>query len=196
MAQAVYTMAQNTVVEIKMLGKSTADDRVVGTNSMQGQGNFKFNGESLVDVTSLSFDLSAQNIQGKKSDVNKRAYKALYANQNPTISYTVKCATVTPIHDNKYAIILGGELTVGRVTQLKSILLSAVMGADSTITLTGKTNIQLTEDNLKSAKFMEGPVHVGNDLALQFTFVYKKDTIQDIPVITPHNLMNDFITKL
>jgi len=191
-----YTLAQNTAVEIKVLGKSNTDAVVIATTSMEGQGSFEFDGQNLNDVTSLSFNLSAQNIQGKKAAINKRAYKALYATNNPTISYIVKCATVTPTQDNKYGVILGGELTVGGVTQLKCMLLNATMNDDSTITLTGHTNVQLTNDNLKSVKFMEGPVMVDNDLAIQFTFIYKKDLIQDAPIDTPHNMMQDYITKL
>lgn len=191
-----YTLAQNTSVEIKVLGKSASDAMVIATNAMEGQGKFKFNGQNLEDITSLSFNLSAQNIDAKKTTLSKRAYKALYAANNPTIRYIIKCATVTPTHDNKYGVILGGELTVGGVTQLKCMLLSATMNADSTITLTGHTNIQLTNDNLKSVKFMEGPVKVDNDLAIQFTFIYKKDLVQDNPIDNQHNMLQDYITQL
>ena len=196
-AQAVYTLAENTnVVEIKVLGKNSKDDMIVAATAMQSRGNFKFDGRNLDDITSLSFNLSAQNIQGKKNAVNQRVYKALYATNNPTISYIVKCATVIPTQGNRYGIILGGELTVGGITQLKCMLLSATMDADSTITLTGHANIQLTEDNLKSIKFMEGPVQVANDLAIQFTFVYKKDLIQDAPMDIQPGIYKDYITKL
>jgi hypothetical protein len=195
-AQVFYTLASNTAVEIKVLGKTNADHITIATTSMEGQGKFKFDGQNLNDITSLSFNLSAQNIQGKKSAVNKRAYKALYATNNPTIRFNVKCATITPTLNNKYGVILGGELTVGGVTQLKCMLLNATMNDDSTITLTGHTNVQLTNDNLKSIKFMEGPVKVDNDLAIQFTFIYKKDLIQDAPIQIPHNMMQDYITKL
>lgn len=191
-----YTLAQNTAVEIKVLGKSNTDGVVIATTSMESQGNFKFDGNNLDDITSLSFNLYAQNLQGKKSDVNKDAYKVLNATKNPNIRYTVKCATVTPTVNNKYGIILGGELTIGGVTQLKCMLLNATMNDDSTITFTGHTNVQLTNDNLKSVKFMEGPVKVDNDLAIQFTFIYKKDLMQDAPIDTPHNMMQDYITKL
>lgn len=191
-----YTLAQNTSVEIKVLGKSNTDGVVITTTSMEGQGNFKFDGQNLDDVTSLSFNLYAENLQANKSAINKRAFKVLNATKNPNIRFNVKCATVIPNQYNKYGVILGGELTVGGVTQLKCMLLNATMNDDSTITLTGHTNVQLTNDNLKSVKFMEGPVKVDNDLAIQFTFIYKKDLIQDAPIDTPHNMMQDYITKL
>lgn len=195
-AQGFYTLAQNTTVEIKVLGKTNTDDMVITTTAMEGQGKFKFDGQNLNDITSLSFNLSAQNIQGKKTAINKRAYKVLNATKNPTIRYTIKCATVTPTHNNKYGIILGGELTIGGVTQLKCMLLNATMNDDSTITLTGKTHIQLANDNLKSVKFMEGPVKVDNDLAIQFTFIYKRDIIQDAPMDIQPIISRDYITKL
>jgi hypothetical protein len=195
-AQTVYSLAQNTAVEIKVLGKTTTDDMVIATTAMEGQGKFKFDGQNLNDITSLSFSLSAQNIQGKKTSINKRAYKVLAATKNPTIRYTIKCATVTQTQNNKYGVILGGELTIGGVTQLKCMLLNATMNDDSTITLTGKTHIQLTNDNLKSIKFMEGPVKVDNDLAIQFTFIYKRDLIQDAPMDIQPMISRDYITKL
>ncbi len=195
-AQVMYTLAQNTAVEIKVLGKTSTDDMVIATTAMEGQGKFKFDGHNLDDITSLSFNLSAQNIQDKKI-ANKRVYKAFNASKNPTISYAIKCATVTPTQGNRYGVILGGELTVGGITQLKCMLLSATMNTDSTITLTGKTSIQLTDDNLKSVKFMQGPVKVDSDLAIQFTIVYKKDAIQDAPIdIQQNNIYRDYITKL
>ena len=195
-AQVFYTLAQNTAVEIKVLGKTNTDDMVITTTAMEGHGKFKFDGQNLNDITSLNFNLSAQNIQGKKTATNKRAYKVLNATKNPTIRYTIKCATVTPTQNNKYGVILGGELTIGGVTQLKCMLLNATMNDDSTITLTGKTNIQLTDDNLKSVKFMEGPVKVDNDLAIQFTFIYKRDMIQDAPMDIQPIISRDYITKL
>lgn len=195
-AQVMYTLAQNTAVEIKVLGKTNTNDLVINTAAMKGQGKFKFDGQNLDDITALSFNLSAQDILDKKT-ANKRVFKAFNTTGNPTISYTVKCATVTPTQNNKYGIILGGELTVGSITQLKCMLLSATMNADSTITLTGHTSIQLTDDNLKSVKFMQGPVKVDNDLAIQFTIVYKKDAIQDAPLdIQQNNIYKDYITKL
>ncbi len=195
-AQAVYTLASNTAVEIKVLGKTNTDDIVIATTAMEGQGNFKFDGQNLDDVTSLSFNLYAENIQSHKSAVNKRAFKVLNATKNPNIRFNVKCATVIPTQYNKYGVILGGELTVGGITQLKCMLLSATMNADSTITLTGHTNIQLTDDNLKSVKFMQGPVKVNNDLAIQFTFIYKKNVMQDAPMDIQPGTYNDYITKL
>ena len=196
-AQTVYSLTQNTAVEIKVLGKSTADDRLIATASIEGQGEFKFDGENLDDITSFNFNLSAQNLECKKSAaVNKRAYKVLNATKNPTISYKVNCATVTPGQKGKYGIILGGELTVGNVTQLKCMLLSATMNDDSTLTLTGNTYVQLNNDDLKSPKFMEGPVNVNDDLAIQFTFIYKKNLIQDTPIHNPHKMLQDYITQL
>lgn len=195
-AQVGYTLASNTAVEIKVLGKTNTDDIVIATTSMEGQGNFKFDGQNLDDVTSLSFNLYAENIQDSKSAVNKRAFKVLNATKNPNIRFNVKCATVTPTQYNKYGVILGGELTIGGITQLKCILLNATMNDDSTITITGKTNIQLTNDNLKSAKFMQGPVKVDNDLAIQFTFIYKKNVMQDAPMDIQPRIYNDYITKL
>lgn len=195
-AQVVYTLAKNTAVEIKVLGKSDADAMVIGTTGMEGRGDFKFNGETLNDINSLSFNLSAQNMEAKKAFHNKRVYKALYAANKPVISYNIKCATVIPTYDNNYGVILGGELTVGEVTQLKCMLLNATMNADSTITLTGNTRIQLINDNLKSVKFMQGPVQVDNDMDIRFTFVYKKDANQDTPADYKRDIMADYLTKL
>ncbi len=195
-AQVVYTLASTTAVEIKALGKTSTDDIVIATTAMEGQGKFKFNGQNLDDITSLSFNLSAQNLEGKRAAINKRVHKALYAANNPVIRFDVKCATVTQSENNRYGVILGGELTVGNVTQLKCMLLSATMNADSTITLTGHTNIQLTDDNLKSIKFMQGPVTVNNDMAMQFTFIYKKNVMQDAPMEIQPGTFTDYITQL
>lgn len=193
-AQGMYTMAQNANVQIKVLGKTNADQLMVATTAMESQGKFKFDGKNLADITALSFNLSAQELQPTKTPINKRAYKLL-SSANPKINFKVICASVKQKEHDQYGVVLGGELTVGGVTQLKCMLLNATMNADSTITLSGHTNIQLVNDDLKSKHFMEGPLQVANDIAIQFSFTYKKD-IQDTPIEMPQNMQRDYITKL
>ena len=174
MAQTTYTLSDSPDAFIKVSGKSNVHDWDMTSTKMESQGKFKFTGEILNDLTSLSFSLPAKSLKSGKSSMDNRTYKSINAEKYPAINYRLTSATVTSIQKDKYLIKTKGALTIAGVTQPITIDVTAVINPNNTITCTGKENIQLTDYGIKPPTFMLGAMKVYNDLTIQFNLIYKK----------------------
>lgn len=173
-AQVTYQLSQSPAVVIKVSGKSNVHDWVMTTTAIESEGKFKLTGDNLVDVTSLNFSVAAKSLKSGKSSMDKRTYKTIKADKYTTISYKLTSAVVSPIRQNTYLVKTKGELTIAGVTKSISVSVNATVNADNTITCTGTENIQLTDYGIKPPSFLLGTMKVYNDLAIQFTLIYKK----------------------
>jgi polyisoprenoid-binding protein YceI len=106
--------------------------------------------------------------------MDNRTYKTIKADQYPSITYKLTSATVSAISPKSYLVKAKGELTIAGVTQPINVSVNATLNADNTITCTGTENIKLTDYGIKPPSFMLGAMKVYNDLAIQFTLIYKK----------------------
>ena len=173
-AQVTYQLAQSPAVFIKVSGKSNIHDWVMTTKGIESQAKFKLDGNNLADVTSLSFSVAAESLKSGKSTMDNRTYKTIKADQYPNITYRLTSATVSHISQKNYLVKTKGELTIAGVTQPINVSVNATVNADNTITCTGTANIKLTDYGIKPPSFVLGTMKVYNDLAIQFTLIYKK----------------------
>ncbi len=173
-AQVTYQLSASPAVVIKVSGKSNVHDWTMISTGIESQGRFKLNGDNLADVTYLSFSVAAKSLKSGKSSMDNRTYKTIKANQYPNITYKLTSAIVSPIRQNNYLIKTKGELTIAGVTQPVNVSVNATVNADNTITCTGTENIKLTDYGINPPSFMLGTMKVYNDLAIQFTLIYKK----------------------
>ncbi len=173
-AQVTYQLVQSPAVVIKVSGKSNVHDWTMTATGIESQGKFKLNGDNLTDVTSLSFTVAAKSLKSGKSSMDNRTYKTIKADQYPNITYKLTSATVSHISQKNYLVKTKGELTIAGVTQPVNVSVNATVNADNTITCTGTENIKLTDYGIKPPSFMLGTMKVYNDLAIQFTLIYKK----------------------
>lgn len=173
-AQVTYQLVQSTAVVIKVSGKSNVHNWTMTTKAIESQGKFKLNGDNLADVTSLNFTVAAKSLKSGKSSMDNRTYKTIKADQYPNITYKLTSATVSHINQNNYLIKTKGELIIAGVTQPINVSVNATVNADNTITCTGTENIKLTDYGIKPPSFVLGTMKVYNDLAIQFTLIYKK----------------------
>ncbi|GAB2973907.1 hypothetical protein GCM10027049_05080 [Mucilaginibacter puniceus] len=173
-AQVTYQLVQNPAVVIKVSGKSNVHDWTMTTTAIESQGKFKLNGDNLADVTSLSFSVVAKSLKSGKSSMDNRTYKTIKASQYPNITYKLTSATVSSISSKNYLVKTKGQLTIAGVTQPINVSVTATVNADNTITCTGTENIKLTDYGIKPPSFLLGAMKVYDDLAIQFTLIYKK----------------------
>lgn len=173
-AQVIYQLAPSPAVVIKVSGKSNVHDWIMTTTAIESQGKFKLTGDNLADITSLSFTVAAKSLKSGKSSMDNRTYKTIKADQYPNITYKLTSATVSAISQKNYLVKTKGELTIAGVTQTVNVSVNATVNADNTITCTGTENIKLTDYGIKPPSFLLGAMKVYNDLAIQFTLIYKK----------------------
>jgi polyisoprenoid-binding protein YceI len=172
-AQTTYKLAVSPDVTIKVLGSSNVHDWTMVSTAMESKGEFNLANHSL---HSFSFSLAVTSLKSEHASMDDRTYKSVNAKKFPTISYQLTSAVVTG-EKNKYVINTKGSLTIAGVTQPISMDVTAVINADKTITCTGSKKIQLTDYGIKPPTFMLGAMKVYNDLTIQFTLVYKNQTL-------------------
>jgi polyisoprenoid-binding protein YceI len=173
-AQATYKLAQSLDVTIKVLGSSNVHDWTMTSTAMESQGDFTFVSDKLQGLHAFGFHLAVKSLHSDHASMDDRTYKSVNASKYPNISYKLTSAEVTSVAGNKYLIKAKGNLTIAGATQPISMDVTAIIGADNTITCTGEKKIQLTDYGIKPPTFMLGTMKVTNDLTIQFNLIYKK----------------------
>jgi polyisoprenoid-binding protein YceI len=172
MAQSNYKL--NSGASVSVSGTSNVHDWTMTSTGVESQGGFKVNSrDELIGLTNLSFVVQSKSLKSGKSSMDNRTYKSIKADEFPKISYQLKSAILT-LKGDKYNIATTGNLTIAGVTQSISMLVTAVVNANKTITCKGSEKLKLTDYKIDPPSFMLGAMKVGNDLVIQFDLTYSK----------------------
>lgn len=173
-AQSVYKLVNGADASvIKVLGSSNVHDWVMKSSTMESQGNFKFEGDVLHSLTAFSFSVEAKSLKSEHESMDTRTYKSMKADKYPKVIYKLNSAVITQEQKNKYLVKTTGDLTIAGVTQTIIMDITAVVGADKSITCTGSEKLKLTDYKIDPPSFMLGAMKVKNDLTIQFNLLYK-----------------------
>jgi polyisoprenoid-binding protein YceI len=174
-AQVNYRLISGKDVNIKVLGSSNVHDWTMASPKIESQGEFKVEGEVLRALSSFTLSLDAKSLKSEHELMDSRTYKAIKADQYPKITYKLITATITQVQKGKYAIKTTGDLTIAGASQNITMMVTAVVNADNTITCTGSENLKLTDYKIDPPSFMLGAMKVKNDITIQFNLVYKNN---------------------
>jgi polyisoprenoid-binding protein YceI len=177
-AQVNYKLSPSSDVVIKVLGSSNIHDWVETASVIESKGDFKFNANNeLTAVTSFSLSVDAKSLKSGHSSMDNKTYKAINADKFPRIVYKLNSAFVTRVQKNKYLIKSIGELTISGATRTINMDITAVIGADNSITCAGFEKLKLTDYKITPPSFVLGALKVTNDLTIQFNLLYKTNRI-------------------
>ena len=174
-AQVNYRLTAGKDVYIKVLGSSNVHDWTMASPKIESQGEFKVEGDVLRALSSFTLSLDAKSLKSEHELMDSRTYKAIKADQFPKITFKLNTATITQVQKGKYAIKTTGDLTIAGATQNITMLVTAVVNADNTVTCTGTENLKLTDYKIDPPSFMLGAMKVKNELTIQFNLVYKNN---------------------
>jgi len=178
MAQSTYKLFADKDASIKVLGSSNVHDWTMASQSMESQGEFKLDNEGqLRSLSSFSFSLEAKSLKSEHSSMDDRTYKTMKADQFPKVTYKLSSAVITPVQKNKYSIKTTGELTIAGVSQTITMVVTAVINPDNTITCSGSEALKLTDYKIDPPSFMLGAMKVKNDFTIQFNLGYKNNQL-------------------
>ncbi|MGZ3757885.1 MAG: YceI family protein [Mucilaginibacter sp.] len=174
-AQVNYKLISGKDINIKVLGSSNVHDWNMASSKIESQGDFKVEGDVLHALSSFTLSLDAKSLKSEHELMDSRTYKAIKADQFPKITYKLNSATITQVQKGKYSIKTTGDLTIAGATQNITMIVTAVVNADNTITCTGSQNLKLTDYKIDPPSFMLGAMKVKNELTVQFNLVYKNN---------------------
>ncbi len=163
MAQVKYHAKDNLKSEIK--GTSTLHDWSMQATKGECNAVFTLNpANQLTGLTFLSFTMPVESLKSEKTSMDKNAYKALKADQNPSISYHLTSASVA--QDGSVKCL--GKLTIAGATVDTELMATAKLNPDKSIAITGSKKISMKDFNIAPPSFMLGTIKTGNDITLKF----------------------------
>ncbi len=128
----------------------------------------------IIGLTSLTVTVPAEALKSEHSGMDKNAYKALKTSANPTITFVLTSATVTPIDANSVTVKATGKLTVAGFTKEVVLVTVCKVNADKSISVSGSQKISMTDYKMEPPTFMFGAVKTGNDITLKFSLTIRK----------------------
>jgi polyisoprenoid-binding protein YceI len=170
-AQVAY---MGTNMQLTINGTSTLHDWNMKSSQANCQAVFVFNSAGqLTGLNSLVFTTQVKELKSGKSAMDNNAYKALKTEKNPTITYTMTSATVTPI-DGGALIKTVGKLSIAGKVVSTDVVANCRINADKSIAVTGTKNISMLDFQVTPPTFMMGTIKTGSALVLNFNGLLKK----------------------
>lgn len=118
-------------------------------------------------VESVTLSLPVTSLKSGKGGLDKNMYKALHADEHPTISYRMTTYTSTP-DGSKAAAKVSGLLTVNGVE--KEIPLTATISSDGKggLQAVGSTKFLMTDFGVKPVTALFGTIRTSNEVTITF----------------------------
>lgn len=171
-SQVEYTT--KTKLKLDVNGTSTIHDWVMSSTNgdckvsivLDDQGNIK-------EIKSMSFKMGVKSLVSGKKQMDNNAYKALKADQNPSIIASLKSAKVTN-SGTISKITASIDLTIsGKKREVPIDVNFKKINVDSyQVTLSKK--LKMSDFNVEPPTFMMGAVKTGDDIDLKFDFILTK----------------------
>ncbi len=107
------------------------------------------------------------------SQMDNNAYKAMNAEDHPTIRFTGAAGTVKPSGTGIYAVSVPGKLNISNGT--RDVVLTATLrvNADRSVTIDGAQKLKTTDYNVKAISIMLGAIKTSPDVTVKFNMNVK-----------------------
>lgn len=172
-AQVKYSVKDN--ISLVVSGTSTLHAWDMKSSKGDCNATFTLNGSGVpTALTTLSFSTTAKSLKSEHNAMDKNAYKALKAEQHPTITFIASSGTVTGSPSAGYTVKSTGKLTIAGTTKDAEVIGVCKINADKSITITGSTQISMKNFGMTPPSFMMGAVKTGNDVVLKFNLTLRQ----------------------
>jgi polyisoprenoid-binding protein YceI len=117
-------------------------------------------------VEAVTLTIPVTTLKSGKGGLDKNTYKALNAEQHPTIVFRMTSYAAEP-QDGAFAAKVGGTLTVNGVT--KDVAIAATLsGEPGALRAVGTTKFNMTDFGVKPVTAMMGAIRTGNEVTISF----------------------------
>lgn len=168
-AQSAYKgSAVNTVIE----GTSNIHDWKMKSQKGNASATVTLNGNSISNVSSISFVMPAESLKSEHTQMDKNTYKALNTTKYPTISYTSSSASIKP-NGSGFILTSKGKLTISGVSKDVELVAHGKLNADNSITFTGSHKLKMTDYKVQPPTAVFGTIKTGDGITVKYDLVLK-----------------------
>ena len=115
------------------------------THTADGSTDLVFRDGKPVGVKSLRFSLNVADLKSKNIKMDQRAYKALKKYPYNRIQFVGKVMKLTAVGPNNYILLTEGNLNIGGITQIASLLVNVIINSDGTIVCTATKEVKRSD---------------------------------------------------
>ena len=163
-----FALAADYLVTIHGTSNLHAWDEKVGTVS--GDGVVNQNADGSYDLTAFHIKMMVHSIKSDMGSImNNNTYKALKAEANPEISFTIN----TPLASiqnkpNEKTMLAKGSLTIAGVTRAVDMQVKAYLSEKGKFSFEGSQIIKMTDYNINPPTALFGTLKTGNEITINF----------------------------
>jgi polyisoprenoid-binding protein YceI len=166
-AQDSYVLANDYTV--KILGTSNLHnwDETVGTIS--GYGVVNWNSDGSFDVDAIKMVMDVNSIKGESSIMNNKTYKALKADTNPKITFTLRAPVKAVKADPGGTMVSAtGTLTIAGITKTINMKVTIISLTKGKLIMQGSQVIKMTDYGIIPPTALFGTLKTGDEITLDF----------------------------
>jgi polyisoprenoid-binding protein YceI len=163
-----YTLDKDYTVTIH--GTSNLHDWDENVGTVTGDAIIDWNADKSFDLNGVHIKMDVHSIKSHEgSGMNNNTYKALKADANPTISFTLNQPLKSiKTNSTKNDVSMEGSLTIAGVTKPIVMKATLVMDSQSRLTIEGSYTIKMADYNVTPPTALFGTIRTGDTITLNF----------------------------
>lgn len=154
---------------VKIIGTSTLHDWESIVEKTDAK--IVFEDITTAKIETLNVKVDVNSIKSGKKTMDRLTYKALKAEEYPTILFVFKNAKIVNQTDEFITLDLNGDLTIAGVTNNVNVT-TKVNKKGKDIYLTGKHQLKMTSYGVTPPKALLGTIKTGDEITIDFSLKF------------------------
>lgn len=170
-AQVKFSLVK---ANLEVAGTSTMHNWEMKSSKASASAVFVMSANNRIsDINNLQLTTKLIDLKSESSGLDKNAYIAMKATDNPFMTYSANDLTVSTSDGINYSIKVNGKLTMAGATKPLDFTATGKMNADKSFTVSGTKALDMTAWGIKPPSFMMGAMKTGKDVTLKFNATFK-----------------------
>jgi ribosomal protein L21E len=128
----------------------------------------------LTAIGNVQYVIQVNTLKSKHgSQMDNNAYKAMDAEDHPTIRFTGTTGTVKSSGGNAYVVTVPGKLNISSGTRDVVITATLKVNADKSFSIDGTQKLKTTDYNVKAISIMLGAIKTSPDVTIKYSMNVK-----------------------
>ena len=162
-----YTLADDYVVTIH--GTSNLHDWDEKVETVTGDGIVNWNKDGSFDLSAINIKMDVRSIKSDNSVMDNNTYKALKAEANPKIIFTLNLPVKSiQAKANEKIVSAKGNLTIAGVTKPVDMQVKVFMREHGKLAFEGSQTIKMSDYDVDPPTALLGTIRTGNEITLHF----------------------------
>tara|TARA_R110001592_G_scaffold5353_5_gene29492 strand:- start:1478 stop:2053 length:576 start_codon:yes stop_codon:yes gene_type:complete len=174
------TNGQETTKKVELNIKLSSSVLIKGTSTLHDWESIveKTSSELVVNnledanIETLNVKVQVLSIKSGKSIMDKLTYKALKADEHPTITFIFKKGEIVKEDARFMDIKLIGDLSIAGVTKNVSVI-TKINKSGKTIILKGVHKLKMTDFGISPPKALLGTIKTGDEITIEFNLIFE-----------------------